>query len=74
LNPIEFQLLPWLHKIQIKNIFRPNPFYEEFLTQKKVPKSSYLWSEALKYKNLLILQQNCKILNEKKDYYEVLCK
>ena len=73
LNPTEFQLSAWLHKIQIKNIFRLNPFYENFLKQKKVPKSSYLWSKSLNYKNLLILQKNCKLLNWEKDYYEVLC-
>lgn len=74
INPINFKLTKWLNTIKIKNIFIPNPFYEQYLKKNNIPKNSYLWSNSLKYKNIFIPQQNCKIINQTDNYYQVLCK
>ncbi len=74
LNTLKFKLSKWYHKIYIKNILRINPFYKEFLDKKRVPKKSYLRSNNVKYYNILVLQKNCYTINNKNNFYEIICK
>ena len=74
INPVKVKLPLWINQIHIKNIFVDNFFYEEYLEKNKIPKTSYLWSRKLDYKNLVIPQKNCKIIDKKENYYKLLCK
>ena len=72
-NKLSYKFLPWLYKLNVKNIYMGNFFYNEFLKSKNVPKTSYLWWKKMDYKFLLILQENCKLLNKDGNSYTILC-
>ena len=72
-NPINIKLNNWINIIKYKNILNTNPKYYDYLIKNNIPKSSYLWSKQIIYKNVLILPKQCKTTDNIKDTYVVMC-
>ncbi len=72
-NPTKFKLYNWLNIIKYIYVLNTDPEYYKYLKKNNVPKTSYLWSKKIIYKNVLIVPKQCKITDETKDTYLVMC-
>lgn len=74
INPKELKLSKWINTLKYKYILNKNPIYKDYLIKNKIPKTSYLWSEKIKYTTILVLPKNCKKESEGENNYVIKCR